>query len=55
MYKRQTLAATQNTALANQAGTAAQTALVPAVATVQKEIPCVLEKVANSMLPDVIS
>ena len=50
-----TLAATQNTALANQAGTAAQTALVPAVATVQKEIPCVLEKVANSMLPDVIS
>jgi len=50
-----TLLATQNSAIAKKAGTAAQTAMVPAVASLQKKLPCVLEAVANNMLPDVTS
>ena len=49
------LAATQNTAIAKKAGTAAQTAMVNPVAALQKKFPCVMEAVGNSMLGDVRS
>ena len=50
-----TLAATQNTAIAKKAGTAAQAAMLGPVAKLQKKLPCVIESVANTMLPDVTS
>ena len=50
-----TLAATQNTAIAKKAGTAAQTAMLGPVANLQKKLPCVIESVGNTMLPDVTS
>ena len=50
-----TLAATQNTAIAKKAGTAAQTAMIGPVAKLQKNLPCVIEAVGNTMLPDVTS
>ena len=50
-----TLAATQNTAIAKKAGTAAQAAMLGPVANLQKKLPCVIESVANTMLPDVTS
>ena len=50
-----TLAATKNTAIAKMAGTAAQTAMVGPVSAIQKKLPCVIESVGNSMLPDVTS
>ena len=50
-----TLAATQNTAIAKKAGTAAQTAMLGPVANLQKKLPCVIEAVGNSMLPDITS
>ena len=49
------LAATQNTAIAKKAGTAAQAAMLGPVAKLQKKLPCVIESVANTMLPDVTS
>ena len=50
-----TLAATQNTAIAKKAGTAAQAAMLGPVANLQKKLPCVIESVGNSMLPDITS
>ena len=50
-----TLAATQNTAIAKKAGTAAQKAMLGPVASLQKKLPCVIEAVGNSMLPDITS
>ena len=50
-----TLAATQNTAIAKKAGTAAQAAMLGPVANLQKKLPCVIESVGNTMLPDVTS
>ena len=50
-----TLAATKNTAIAKMAGTAAQTSMVGPVSALQKKLPCVIESVGNSMLPDVTS
>ena len=50
-----TLAATQNTAIAKKAGTAAQKAMLGPVAKLQKKLPCVIEAVGNSMLPDITS
>ena len=50
-----TLAATQNTAIAKKAGTAAQAAMLGPVAKLQNKLPCVIESVANTMLPDVTS
>ena len=50
-----TLAATKNTAIAKMAGTAAQTSMVGPVAKLQKKLPCVIEAVGNSMLPDITS
>ena len=50
-----TLAATQNTAIAKKAGTAAQAAMLGPVAKLQKKLPCVIESVADTMLPDVTS
>ena len=50
-----TLAATQNTAIAKKAGTAAQTAMLGPVSKLQKNLPCVIEAVGNTMLPDITS
>ena len=50
-----TLAATKNTAIAKMAGTAAQTSMVGPVSAIQKKLPCVIESVGNSMLPDITS
>jgi len=49
------LLATKNTAIAKKAGTAAQAAMLGPVANLQKKLPCVIESVGNSMLPDVTS
>ena len=49
------LLATKNTAIAKKAGTAAQTAMLGPVAKLQKKLPCVIEAVGNSMLPDITS
>ena len=50
-----TLAATKNTAISKMAGTAAQTAMLGPVSNLQKKLPCVIEAVGNTMLPDVTS
>ena len=50
-----TLAATQNSAIAKKAGTAAQTAMVNPVKKLQNKIPCVVEQIGGSMLPDITS
>ena len=49
------LLATKNTAIAKKAGTAAQAAMLGPVAKLQKKLPCVIEAVGNSMLPDITS
>ncbi|MBD73911.1 MAG: hypothetical protein CMM96_00225 [Rickettsiales bacterium] len=49
------LAATQNTAIAKKAGTAAQTAMVNPVAALQTKFPCVMEAIGNTMLGDIRS
>ena len=49
------LLATKSTAIAKRAGTAAQTAMLGPVAKLQKKLPCVIEAVGNSMLPDITS
>ena len=49
------LLATKNTAIAKKAGTAAQAAMLGPVANLQKKLPCVIESVGNSMLPDITS
>ena len=50
-----TLAATQNSAIAKKAGTAAQAAMVGPVKALQNKIPCVVEQIGSSMLPDITS
>ena len=50
-----TLAATQNSAIAKKAGTAAQAAMVNPVKKLQNKIPCVVEQIGSSMLPDITS
>ena len=49
------LLATKSTSIAKKAGTAAQTAMLGPVAKLQKKLPCVIEAVGNSMLPDITS
>ena len=50
-----TLAATQNSAIAKKAGTAAQAAMVGPVKALQNKIPCVVEQIGSSMLGDITS
>ena len=50
-----TLAATKSTNIAKKAGTAAQTAMVNPVKNLQNKIPCVVEQIGSSMLPDITS
>ena len=49
------LLATKSTSIAKKAGTAAQAAMLGPVANLQKKLPCVIEAVGNSMLPDITS
>ena len=50
-----TLLATKSTSIAKKAGTAAQTAMVGPVKALQNKIPCVVEQIGGSMLPDITS
>ena len=50
-----TLLATKSTSIAKKAGTAAQTAMVNPVKALQNKIPCVVEQIGGSMLPDITS
>jgi len=43
------LAATKSTGIAKKAGTAAQEAMIPAIKNLQDQLPCVTEKVSNSL------
>tara|TARA_B100001057_G_scaffold484215_1_gene561982 strand:- start:1341 stop:3776 length:2436 start_codon:yes stop_codon:yes gene_type:complete len=48
-----TLAATKSTSVAKKAMVAAQSAMIPSVSAFQSKIPCVIEGIADTMLPDV--
>ncbi len=48
-----TLAATKSTSVAKKAMVAAQSAMIPSVSAFQSKIPCVVEGITDSMLPDI--